>query len=104
MRDCDFFVQPSLYETFGITFLEAMTCGKPVIGTQIPALEEKINRDRGILVPPKDSEKLAKAMEYMLDHYNEYSSKKIFKYTKNNFGYEAVGKELTEMYNKIYAI
>jgi len=101
MKSCDFFVQPSLYETFCVVCIEAMACGKPVIGTQIPAFKEKINEERGILVLPRDSESLAKAIDYMLDHYNEYDPEKISKYIKGNFSYEIVGKKLNDIYQKI---
>jgi len=101
MRKCDFFVQPSLCETFGVTFIEAMACGKPIVATQIPVLQEKINKDIGILVPPKDIEALADATDYMLDNYQKYSSAKISQYAKENFSYEVVGKKLDEIYRAI---
>jgi len=101
IKNCDFFVQPSLYETFNVACIEAMACGKPIVATKISAFEEKINKDRGILVPFSDSKKLAKAIEYMLEHYNEYSIKKISNYVKNNYSYKVVGKILTEIYYKI---
>lgn len=101
MRKCDFFVQPSLYETFGVTYIEAMACGKPIVATQLSALEEKINEDRGILVRPKDADTLAKAIDSMLDHYQNYSPEKISQYVKDNFGYKLVGKKLDDIYRKV---
>lgn len=101
MRNSDFFVQPSLYETFGVVYIEAMACGKPIIASQLPVLQEKINKETGILVPPKDTEALADAIEYMLDHYQRYSSEKISEYAKENFSYEVVGKKLNEIYWRI---
>ena len=101
MRNSDFFVQPSLYETFGVTFIEAMACGKPIVTTNLPVLQEKINKERGMLVPPKDINALAKAIDYMLDHYQDYSSEKISQYTKKNFSYEVVGEKLDGVYREV---
>ena len=101
MRNSNFFVQPSLYETFGVVYIEAMACGKPIVASQLPVLQEKIDKEIGILVPPKDKKALTDAIDYMLDHYQDYSSEKISRYAKENFGYEVVGKKLDEIYRKI---
>ncbi len=96
-----FFVQPSLYETFGIVYIEAMASGKPVIATSLPVLQEIIDRDKGTLVPPKDIDALTKAIDYMLDHYQEYSPQKIVQCAKENFSYEVVGKKLDDIYRRV---
>jgi len=79
-----------------------MACGKPIVATALPVLQEKINKDRGILVPPEDSNALAEAIDYMLDHYQDYSSANISKYIKENFSYEVVGNRLNGVYRKLY--
>ena len=101
MRNCDFFVLPSLYENFGVVYIEAMACGKPVIGTLGGGPKEIINKDTGILVPPKNIEALTSAIDYMLDHYQDYSSEKISQYVKENFSYKVVGKKIDEIYRKV---
>ncbi len=59
-------VIPSLYEGFGLPAGEAMACGVPVISTTGGALPEVVG-NAGILVPPADSEALAKAVMKLLD-------------------------------------
>jgi len=44
---------------------------------------------------------LTSAIEYMLDHYQDYSSAKISQYAKENFSYEIVGKKIDGIYRKI---
>ena len=101
MGDCDFYVQAGLSETFGVTFIEAMACGKPIVATDLPALREKIDDSRGVLVPPKNVDALANALDVMLDHYQDYSAKEIARYVQNNFSYETVGLKLTHLYHEM---
>lgn len=59
----DIFVLPSIWEGLSVTLLGAMAMGKPVITTDIKGVEDLIiDGENGLLVPPKDSEKLAQAM------------------------------------------
>jgi len=78
-----------------------MACGKPIIATRLSVLQEIINKNIGILVPPKDIEALTNAINYMLDHYRDYSSEKISQYAKKNFSYKVIGKKIDDIYRKI---
>ncbi len=67
-RDCSLFVAPSLYESFGLIFLEAMNCAKPVIGCRSGGPEEIIlDGETGLLVDPHDPSGLADAISTMID-------------------------------------
>jgi glycosyltransferase involved in cell wall biosynthesis len=55
------FVFPSRYEGFGLTPLEAMACGTPVVSSDAASLPEVVG-DAGILVPPNDATGYARAM------------------------------------------
>lgn len=55
------FVSPSFYEGFGLTFLEAMASGCPVIGSKSGSIPEVV-RNCGILVNPKSPKEIGKAM------------------------------------------
>jgi glycosyltransferase involved in cell wall biosynthesis len=61
-------VVPSVWaEPFGLTALEAMACGRPVVASAVGALPEVVG-DAGILVPPGDPIALADALvELLLD-------------------------------------
>lgn len=60
---CDVLVAPSLYESFGLVFVEAMRAGKPVIGTRAGGIPEVVAEgETGLLVPPGDAGALAEAM------------------------------------------
>jgi glycosyltransferase involved in cell wall biosynthesis len=62
-RTCDLFVAPSLYESFGLIFLEAMTYARPTIGCRAGGPQEIIvDGETGFLVPPEDPTRLAAAI------------------------------------------
>ncbi len=64
---CDVFIMPSKYEGFGIVFIEALACGKPVIAGDRDASKEAIlNGELGILVNPDDKDEIVQAIIRML--------------------------------------
>ena len=66
------FVLPSYREGTPKTVLEAMACGRPTVTTDAPGCRETVDdKVNGLLVPVKDVEQLAEAMQYMLDHPEE---------------------------------
>lgn len=66
---CDIFVAPSRYESFGLIFVEAMTFGKPCIGTNIGGISEVVAHEHtGLLVEPNDPEALSAAILSLVDN------------------------------------
>ncbi|MGE5619865.1 MAG: glycosyltransferase family 4 protein [Sphingomonadaceae bacterium] len=67
MQACDLFVMASLWEGFGLVFLEAMAAARPIVATSVSAIPEVIQDGvTGLLVPPRDPDALAKAMLALL--------------------------------------
>jgi hypothetical protein len=61
--ECDIFVSPSRFESFGLIFVEAMRAGKAVIGCDVGGMPEVISADvTGLLVAPGDTPALAQAI------------------------------------------
>ncbi len=66
---CDIFCLPSLNEGMGKAIVEAMAMGKPVIASDVGGIPDLvIPGENGILVPPGDSNALAKAILNLRDH------------------------------------
>jgi hypothetical protein len=65
--DCDIFVAPSRYESFGLIFLEAMMFSKPVIGCKAGGMKEIIeDRKNGFLVSAGDLQSLLEALNTLI--------------------------------------
>lgn len=61
------FVLPSWNEAFGVVYIEAMAQGKPVIGCRGEGIEDFVTDGvNGILVPPRNSRELARALAHLL--------------------------------------
>ncbi|WP_440947230.1 glycosyltransferase family 4 protein [Methanosarcina sp. T3] len=58
--ECDIYVQPSIIEPYGIAVLEAMACGKPVVGTKVGGMLDTIkDGECGFLVDSRSPDQLA---------------------------------------------
>ena len=68
-RAADIFVCPSRYESFGLTFAEAMAAGLPVVATDVTAIPEVVvDGETGILVPPDNSNALSLGIEKLIEN------------------------------------
>lgn len=93
-------VLPSIYETFGVVLIEAMLFGKPVIATKSGGPEYFVAKETGVLVENGNTQKLADAMECMIDSYGTYNAAEIRKYTIDRFGKAAFLKNIENVYKE----
>ncbi len=64
---CDIFAMPSKGEGFGIVYLEALACGKPVLGSnQDAAIDALCHGKLGALVNPDDVDEIAQTITQIL--------------------------------------
>ncbi len=64
---CDVLVLPSFSESFGLVLIEALACGKPVIGSNVGGISEIINDDVGLLVDPNKISSIARAIDNVIN-------------------------------------
>ena len=100
----DVFISTPWYEPFGITPLEAMACGTPVIGSNVGGLKYTIaDGETGSLVPANDPVALARKVyslftdaEKMLD-MSEAAVERVNKY----FTWEKVSAAIADIYDEV---
>lgn len=101
MRRADVFVLSSHYETFGVVFIEALACGKPIIATACGGPECIVNKKNGLLVSPGNVKQLAAAMVQIRHHIAEYDPDYIRYDCLSRFGEEAVVNQLSDLYQEV---
>lgn len=101
------FVLPSissLQEGFGIVALEALACETPVITTDIVGVAEDLKQIHGgIVVPPKDTAKLADAIQDILEDrkLQEEMGKRGRKLVERKYTWKRVASSMEKLYKNI---
>ncbi|ARV58407.1 glycosyl transferase group 1 [Nostocales cyanobacterium HT-58-2] len=96
----DILMAPSLHEGFGITILEAMACGTPVITSNVSAMPEVVG-DAGILVDPMNCQAIADSVEHLYKNtdYRQNLIENGIKRAKQ-FTWEASAEQIARVYEK----
>ncbi len=103
MRECDVFALPSLSEGLPISMLEAMASGIPCVVTDIGLPVE--NGKTALVVPPADSNALAKAVSLLLKD-SGLSSKlaaNSLKKIREDFSWKKAGREYAKLFKTLTA-
>jgi mannosylfructose-phosphate synthase len=67
-QHAELFVLPSIFEPFGMTALEAMACGRPVVASKFGGIKNVIHSgENGVLIDPADQKEFAEAMIKLLN-------------------------------------
>lgn len=90
------FVYPSLYEGFGLPVLEALSCGCPVITSNLSSLPE-VGGDAAIYVNPKSVTEITKAM--MAIQKMSLSQKALVQAKK--FSWEKTARDTLKLYQEV---
>ena len=102
-RQAELFVLPSKFEPFGMTALEAMACGTPVIASNLGGIKENFSSGTdGILVDPSNKEELANAMILLLEDKEraERIGNAGYRTAVDKFSWEAIARRTLEFYRK----
>ncbi len=98
MNGAEALVFPSLYEGFGLPVLEALSCGCPVVTSNISSLPEVVG-EAGILVDPYNVEDIVQGIRGVLDLSIQEREDLIKKGLKqaDNFSWEKTAQETLEV-------
>jgi D-inositol-3-phosphate glycosyltransferase len=102
----DVFVSTPWYEPFGITPLEAMACGTPVIGSNVGGIRFSVrDGETGFLVPPRDPDVLADRLAHVLSDRRlrlQFSQRGVER-VRRMFTWRHVAQALSDVYDSVLA-
>lgn len=105
LRDCylaaDVFVSTPWYEPFGITPLEAMACGVPVVGSAVGGIRYSVaDGHTGYLVPPRDPAALAQRLQQLSDQPAHAAAlgRAGIRRVRSRFTWARIARQLVDVY------
>lgn len=102
-RVCDVYVSASILETFGVPFIEAWCCGRPVICVEgQPINKYLLESANGSSVHERDVDDLAEKLKKSRDYGFSMSSKEISEWAFRHFSQNAVISHVNEIYENLF--
>lgn len=104
LQSADLFVRPSRAEGFGVSFIEAMACGVPVITCPSGGITDfVVDSETGLFVEPDAPDELASAMIGVLRDRGKLSNlkKNALKMVKKRYSWEKIVDQIEEAYNAV---
>jgi len=104
---CDVFVLPSVFETFGLTVLEALSTGKPIVCTRVGVAREiarYFEKSRHcVFVNHGDPRGLAEAILWFVDNqeFVRENAKTVSETIRTNFTWESVSDRINVLYEQV---
>jgi D-inositol-3-phosphate glycosyltransferase len=100
----DVFVSTPWYEPFGITPLEAMACGTPVVGSAVGGIKYTVrDGETGFLVPPRDPDALAARLARLLadERLRAELGRQGIARVQRHFTWRHVASALSDVYDDV---
>ncbi len=105
MRRAQLFVLPSVEEGLGVVLLEALASGTPCVATDVGGIPDVVTPDVGVLVPPRNPEALADAIQSILSHQEHWGelSAHARQRAVEQYSWEVIGARLMGIYRSVLA-
>lgn len=98
MHSCSLFAMPSIHETFGLVYIEALSQNLPVIYSKGQGIDGILDDSVGISVNPLSVEEIKNAIIAILSNPERYGNSKV---EFEQFDWNNIARRYAEFYNEI---
>lgn len=108
LLESDIYLFPSYYpEGLPVSLLEAMSCGLPVLTTDVGGIKDEFVEGRmGFFVPPRDEKALISKLRYLLHRPTAMKEIALFnyRYANNKYAAAKVAQDIETVYQEVSGI
>lgn len=103
LEACDIFCLPSTEESLGGVYLEAWMCEKPIIGANIPPLQELTGNGQGGFLVSPDPDAIAKKIILLLENddlrirMGQWGKRRV----TTHYNWDCIGKKMQDVYSML---
>lgn len=97
-NECDCYVCSSNFETFGVSMIEALACGKPIIATRCGGPASIVNKNNGMLITTGNVYAMERALKLMYRQAKNYYPYALREDCIKRFGKKYVCQRIVQLY------
>jgi len=97
-RQNGIFAMPSIHETFGLVYVEALSQNLPVVYTKNQGIDKMFDKSVGIAVNPLSVEDIYHAIKSIILKYDDYSNQSV---NFTSFDWNIIARNYLSLYNDI---
>lgn len=101
MRQMDFSISASVFESAGVSVQEAMLLGKPLVVTKSGGANSLVTKDAAIIVDRESADALVDGIKEIVERLDEFDEKKIRDYAYSCFEIDQVSRKYMDLYTSL---
>ena len=101
LQQADVFVLSSRFENLPCVLIEAISCGVPIVSTNVGGIKEIVHNENGMLVPSENQSALVEAINQVILRLEDYRPEAMHKEAVQLFSYQSIGVKLSNVYQSV---
>lgn len=101
LHSASVYISASRYESFGMSMIESISCGTPLVATETAGSIDIVNQNVGRITEQENTDEITKAILDIYTHRKNYSPKKLHTYVKENFSTQNILPQWEKVYRNV---